>query len=203
MVRRRPSQRREPVAASQAALREPGGEPRRAAVELGVGQLAAEEADRDAVGREARAVGEPAPDRQLAASHASSRNAETDETNRSGASQKKRWPVPGNALEARIGKELDEQVGVPRVDDDVLVAVLDERRRRERSEPAVGVEGRAGRCLRGPRGRLLRRLEPVRHDPVDELRMPATVAGASAFSTNRRSATAGSSVAASAMSASV
>ena len=125
------SPRRRPRSASPAASRVAR------AVELGVGQLAAEEADRDAVGREARAVGEPAPDGQLAASHASSRNAETDETNRSGAPRRRGGRVPGNALEARIRKELDEQVGVPRVDDDVLVAVLDERRRRERSEPVV------------------------------------------------------------------
>ena len=196
---------REAVPAPQAPRGEAGCEAGRATVERRVGELAAEEPDRGAVGGRPRAVGEPAPDRQLAA-HAprSSRNRVTDSTKASGCSQKKRCPASANRSRRALREVLGEELAVARVDDSVLGSGLDERRRDDLGQAVETVERRPGRRLRHPGDGILRCREPVGEDRLDELGALASGWPARGRSRhNRRSATCGSSVAASAISATV
>ena len=188
VVRRGCRQRREPVAAAQATLREPGREPRRAAVELGVGQLAAEEAIATRSGVSARAVGEPAADGQLVRSR-SSRNPATDATNRSGCLPEEEVARAGKRSSARV-REGARRAGRRSAG----------RRRRPRRRAGRASARRAlragrsasnvapGRSLRGPRRRLLRRREPVRHDLAR--RAPAAPRRSPARARSRRTAAA-------------
>ncbi len=80
-----------------------------------------------------------------------------------------RWPQPRVDGEAHVGNCLGEQVGVAGIDDDVAVTVLHERRRGERAEPVVGVEGRRGGGLRRPGLEPLCGAFAVHQDAVDEV----------------------------------
>ena len=72
-------------------------------------------------------------------------------TNASGCSQKNRCPAPCEELDARTGDPVGEHLRVALVDDVVVGALQDQRRRGDLAVDSR--EGRAGGGLRLPAGR--------------------------------------------------
>ena len=145
---------------------ERGGEPLRGFVELRVREQRAVVVDRDAPRRRARPVAEQPADRVPAAHR---RNSSRSAANRSGCSQKSRWPVPGTSSSTAPGMRAASSSAFRGSIDVVLGAVHDERRRGDPADPVERVEGRAGRRLRLPAGRIRRAREPPPVDLLDEL----------------------------------